>query len=188
MAVTEKSQPRQIGDAHPVLISSPGMLPLSCHVQGTSHGHAGTPHAASCQGEWMCGALLLQSARFEVAAPFPFAAISLDSSPFSSNQLLFRACGPCPGNAMSPSPSVLLIIIAIPILIPLDIYCPQLAHKAKASPVGLVCAAHFELSFFLPCSPSPAQPSSIIIPPPGCWLIFPCGTFFLICSLVWHAI
>jgi hypothetical protein len=106
VTVTENTQPRQIGDAHAALISCPRMHPLSCHVRKGANGHPGTPHAASCP--WPArpvghlstlSRVLLQSAPFRVAAPFPFAAISRISAPFSSNQsnqLLFRVVRPVP--------------------------------------------------------------------------------------------
>jgi hypothetical protein len=102
--VTENTQPRQIGDAHAALISSPRMHPLSCHVRkGDQRAPRNTSRCVMPQPVEDLSRVLLQSAPFRVAAPFPFTAISRISAPFSSNQLLFRVVRPVPSNAMSPS-------------------------------------------------------------------------------------
>jgi hypothetical protein len=113
--------------------------------------------------------------RFEVAAPFPFAAILLDFHPlqplflqpvtFSRVRAVLRqrdkSQSQCAPDINYSKTNTHLIFIA------------HKLPKGQSQPCSLVWAAHFDLSFSLPCSPSPAQPSSIIIPPPGLWLNFP---------------
>jgi len=117
VTVTENTQPRQIGDAHAALISCPRMHPLSCHVR--KGGQRAPRNTSRCVMSWPArpvghlSRVLLQIAPFRVAAPFPFAAISRISAPFSSNtsptSYFFASSGPCPcplplpSNAMSPS-------------------------------------------------------------------------------------
>jgi hypothetical protein len=118
VTVTENTQPRQIGDAHAALISCPRMHPLSCHVRkGGQRAPRNTSRCVMSFMSWPArpvghlptlSRVLLQSAPFRVAAPFPFVAISRISAPFSSNQsnqLLFRVVRPVPVPTPTPTPT-----------------------------------------------------------------------------------
>jgi hypothetical protein len=105
VTVTENTQPRQIGDAHAALISSPRMHPLSCHVR--KGGQRAPRNTSRCVMPWPVEHLsrvLLQRAPVSCGCPLSLHGHFADFSPFFLQpQLLFRVVRPVPSNAMSPS-------------------------------------------------------------------------------------
>ena len=148
-----------------LLISSPGLSRTHLTLRQARTARAITTYSGVCLRRFNCAAPecplpsgpLRPSRRFHPL--FPAA---------GPNHFLFRASKdptrrrPVPSTAISRAGLIIAVI--------------SIAQRQPQNPCGaraLVYTAHFDLSFSLPCSPSPAQPSSIIIPPPGLWLNFP---------------